>query len=78
MLIFKSSVLFGTHTILDKSLRVLQPTWINRKWIKCNPWVYSLGFKLIVNSSRLSHAFLITFWYTFVWLDALTVNNLIY
>ena len=24
MLIFKSSVLFGTHTLLDKSLRVLQ------------------------------------------------------
>ena len=25
MLRFKSSVLFGTHTVLDKSFRVLQP-----------------------------------------------------
>ena len=28
--IFKSSVLFGTHTLLDKSLRVLQiPTYLS-------------------------------------------------
>ena len=28
---FKSSVLFGTHTLLDKSLRVLQlPTHLSR------------------------------------------------
>ena len=48
---FKSSVLFGTHTLLDRSLRVLQlashlpkPT-ANRQ--RHNPRVFSLGCKLI-------------------------------
>ena len=48
---FKSSVLFGTHTLLDKSLRVLQlPTQLTNLTVNesyCNSGLYSLGCKLI-------------------------------
>ena len=51
MLRFRSSALVGTHTLLDKSLRVSQlPTHLsnlttNKSW--WNSWLYSLGCKLI-------------------------------
>ena len=54
MLKFAFSVLFGTHTLLDKSLRVLQqPTYLSK--LTANTafiWMY-------INESRLNHTFLI-------------------
>ena len=45
---FESSVLFGMHTSLDKSIRVLQlPTHLYYLAAKWNSWLYSLGRKLI-------------------------------
>ena len=57
---FNFSVLLGTHTLLDRSLRVLQ-LWkhlskLTANGQECNPYVYSLGY-------RLGRAFLITLQY---------------
>ena len=47
MLAFKSFPSFGTHTLLDKSLRVLQlPTHLSKLAAR-KSWLHSLGWKLI-------------------------------
>ena len=79
--IFISFVLFRTHCLLEKSLRVLQrPTHLfnlTSHVLQCNSWLYSLGCKLI----RVD--WILHFWLLkdthFVWLVALTmpVNNTI-
>ena len=75
----KSSVLFWTHTLLDKSLRVLQlPTNLSNLTANghyWNTWLYSLGCKLL-RVGWILHLWLLN-GTTFVWLDALAtlINN---
>ena len=61
MLRFRSSVLFGTHTLLDKSLWMLQfPTHLSKstcKWIVI--LLMTIFIRMWINKKRLSHAFLI-------------------
>ena len=79
MLRFKSSGLFGAHTLLDKSLRLLQLLTCRSK-LSANelwhdPWVCSLGCKLI-RVGWILHFRLLKASH-FVWLEALSmlVNN---
>ena len=76
---FKSSVLFGTHNLSDKSLRVLQlPTHLSNLTANGYSWnslLYSLRYKLI----RVGWILHFRLFYNtrFVWLSALTMihNN---
>ena len=56
---FKSSVLFGTHNLLDKSLRVLQlPTHLSNLTVK---WIVvkflTVLIRMLINKSRLNLTF---------------------
>ena len=79
MLRFKYSVLFGTRSLLNKSLRVLKlPTHLSNLTANgyyWNSWVFSWGCKLI------RAGWVIHFWLLddshFVWLDVISmpINN---
>ena len=75
----KSFVLFGTNTILDKSLRLLQlPTHVSSLIVnryQRNSWLYLLGCKL-VRVGWVIHVLLINE-RLFVWVDPLTMALII-